>query len=136
MKILGIEHIGIAPPDFEGCIECFESVLGFRCLDRKTVPESGVEVALFDCGGTRIELLRPTAEESPIGGFIAAGGSPIHHLCFDVEGIEEWLGYLSDQGIELIDKKPRRGALGHRIAFLKPRPPCGFLIELSEKTSL
>jgi len=133
MKIEGVAHIGIAVSDLDGCIEKFEKLLGLRCRRRERSEANRVEVAIFDCGGTSLELVAPIGEDSPIQEFIARGGNSLHHICFKVEGIDEWLAFLDGQGVGLIDKKPRDGALGHRIAFLKPKSICNFLIELSEE---
>ncbi len=134
MKIEGVEHIGIAVSDLDECIEKFEKLLGLKCRQRERSEPNRVEVAVFDCGGTRLELVAPTDEDSPIQKFIAKGGNSLHHICFKVEGIDDWVTFLDGKGVELIDKTPRDGALGHRIAFVKPRSICNFLIELSEET--
>ncbi len=133
MKIEGVEHIGIAVANLDECIEKFEKLLGLKCGSRERSETNRVEVAIFDCGGTRLELVAPTDEDSPIQKFIAGGGNSLHHICFKVEGIDQWLTFLDGEGVGLIDKKPRDGALGHRIAFVKPKSICNFLIELSEE---
>jgi methylmalonyl-CoA/ethylmalonyl-CoA epimerase len=133
MKIEGVEHIGIAVSDLDGCIEKFETILGLRCRQRKRVESNKVEVAIFDCGGTKIELVAPTGPDSPVHRFVSKGGNSLHHLCFKVEGIDQWLSFLEGKGVELIDKVPRQGALGDRIAFVSPGSICNFLIELAEE---
>jgi methylmalonyl-CoA epimerase len=133
MKIEGVEHIGIAVADLDRCIEKFEKLLGLKCSRRERSEPNRVEVAVFDCGATRLELVSPTDDTSPIQKFIDRGGNSLHHICFKVEGIDQWLTFLDGEGVELIDRRPRDGALGHRIAFLKPRSICNFLIELSEE---
>jgi methylmalonyl-CoA epimerase len=133
MRILGLEHIGIAVSDLDECIGRFENLLGLKCKARKRAEANKVEVAVFDCGGTEIELVMPTDAESPVHGFIAKGGSSLHHICFKVEGLQDWLDFLSAQGVGLIDKVPRRGAFGDAIAFVRPKSFCNFLIELSEE---
>lgn len=133
MKIEGVEHIGIAVADLDECIGKFENLLGLKCQARHRVESNLVEVALFDCGGTRIELVAPTDDASPIRRFVAKGGNSLHHICFKVEGIEAWLDFLHEQGVDLIDRTPRQGAGGRSIAFVKPKSICNFLIELSEE---
>ena len=134
MKIEGVEHIGIAVADLDECVRKFEDLLGLKCKSREKVESNRVEVAVFDCGGTEIELVAPTDEASPIHKFVSRGGNSLHHICFKVEGIEAWLSFLEDRGVGLIDRSPRQGAHGHRIAFVKPKSVCNFLIELSEET--
>jgi methylmalonyl-CoA/ethylmalonyl-CoA epimerase len=133
MKIEGVEHIGIAVENLEECIAKFEDLLGLKCQSRQRVESNRVEIAVFDCGGTKLELVAPTDESSPINKFVAKGGNALHHICFKVEGIDNWLDFLSEKGVDLIDRKPREGGHGHRIAFLKPRSLCNVLIELSEE---
>jgi methylmalonyl-CoA/ethylmalonyl-CoA epimerase len=133
MKIEGVEHIGIAVEDLDECISRFETLLGLKCGERKRVESNKVEVATFDCGGTTIELVAPTDETSPVQRFVSQGGNSLHHICFRVDDIDTWLDFLDGQGVGLIDRKPRTGAFGDRIAFVKPKSVCGFLIELAEE---
>lgn len=133
MKIQGVEHIGIAVRDLDGCIAKFEHLLGLKCKTRERVESNRVEIAVFDCGDTRLELVAPTDSTSPIQKFVDKGGNSLHHICFKVEGIEKWLAFFQEQGVGLIDKVPRDGAMGHRIAFVRPESICNFLIELSEE---
>lgn len=134
MKLLGVEHIGIAVSDLEGCITTFERAFGLKCEGRERIEASKVEVAFFKCGDTKIELVTPTDPASPIQGFLAKRGNGIHHICLDVEGIEAWLESLRQAGVDLIDKKPRQGATGRRVAFINPKSLFDILVELSEET--
>jgi methylmalonyl-CoA epimerase len=132
MKILGVEHIGIAVKELDECIEKFENALDLKCEGREAIEASGVEVAFFGCGSSKIELVTPAGTESPISSFLSKRGNAIHHICLRVEGIDEWLAFLKEKGIELIDTVPREGASGKRVAFISPRSMCNILIELSE----
>lgn len=133
MKIEGVEHIGIAVKDLDQCIERFETLLGLKCNRRKRVESNRVEVAVFECGGTTLELVAPTDETSPVYRFVSKGGNALHHICFKVDDIDGWLTFLDGQGADLIDRKPREGAFGDRIAFVGPKAVCNFLIELVEE---
>jgi len=133
VRILGVEHIGIAVDDLDACIARFESILGLECAGREKVEANKVEVAFFNCGGTKIELVAPTDPESPIQRFVSKGGNALHHICFKVEGIGDWLQFLTDRGVEVVDRVPRMGASGKRVAFIKPKSLCNVLIELSEE---
>jgi methylmalonyl-CoA/ethylmalonyl-CoA epimerase len=133
MKIEGVEHIGIAVKDLDECIERFETRLGLKCSRRERLESNKVEVAVFECGGTRLELVAPTDETSPVHRFVSKGGNSLHHICFKVDDIDGWLAFLDGQGADLIDRKPRRGAAGDRIAFVGPKAVCNFLIELAEE---
>jgi methylmalonyl-CoA/ethylmalonyl-CoA epimerase len=133
MRIEGVEHIGIAVGNLDECIERFENLLGLKCSRRKRVESNRVEVAVFECGDTTLELVAPTDEESPVHRFVSEGGNALHHICFKVDDIEAWLAFLDGQGAGLIDRKPREGAFGDRIAFVSPKAVCNFLIELAEE---
>jgi methylmalonyl-CoA/ethylmalonyl-CoA epimerase len=132
MKILGVEHIGIAVTGLEECIEKFENVLNLSCEGKEAIKASGVEVAFFRCGSSKLELVTPAETGSPISSFLSKRGNAIHHICLKVEGIDEWLAFLKQSGVDLIDTAPRQGASGKRVAFINPRSMCNILIELSE----
>ena len=132
MKIEGVEHIGIAVKDLDECIGRFENLLGLKCSQRRRVDANKVEVAVFDCGGTTLELVAPTDETSPVHRFVSKGGNALHHICFKVDDIDGWLTFLDQEGADLIDRKPRQGAFGDRIAFVGPKSVCNVLIELAE----
>jgi methylmalonyl-CoA/ethylmalonyl-CoA epimerase len=133
MKIEGVKHIGVAVKNLDECIERFEKILGLECRLRKRVEPGKVEVAVFDCGGTSIELVAPIGGDSPVAKFISRGGGSLHHICFQVDDIDAWLAFLNEQGADLVDERPREGAFGDRIAFVGPKSVCNFLIELAEE---
>ena len=132
MKPSHIEHIGIAVTNLKDAINFYEKVLGLTCYNIEEVRDQKVRTAFFMVGQTKIELLESTDPEGPIGKFIAKKGEGIHHIAFSVEKIEEQLIHVADQGITLIDCKPRKGAEGLDIAFLHPKSTSGVLIELCE----
>ncbi|MGD0340154.1 MAG: methylmalonyl-CoA epimerase [Bacteroidales bacterium] len=132
MKPSHIEHIGIAVSNLESAIRFYEKIFGFKCYNIEEVPDQKVKTAFFKVGGTKIELLESTNSESPIGKFIADRGEGIHHIAFAVNNIEKQLKHAEDNGVRLIDNKPRRGAEGLDIAFLNPKSTSGVLIEICE----
>jgi methylmalonyl-CoA/ethylmalonyl-CoA epimerase len=136
MKPSHIEHIGIAVKNLESAIIFYEKVLGLSCYSIEEVPEQKVRTAFFMVGQTKIELLETTDPDGSIGKFIDKRGEGIHHIAFSVENLEEQLTRVSEMGITLIDKKPRKGAEGLDIAFLHPRSSSGVLIELCEKKDI
>ena len=133
MKIEGIEHIGIVVGDLDACIKTFEEVFGAKCKTREKVEANKVEVAVFDFGNTKIELVTPTDPASPVSRFLASRGNGIHHICLRVKDIDGWLDALGKRGVDLIDKVPRRGASGRSVAFVSPKSVCNILVELSER---
>ncbi len=132
MKIKHIEHIGIAVKSLESAIAFYESTLGLKCYAIEEVPDQKVRTAFFKVGQTKVELLESTDPEGPIGKFIEKKGEGVHHMAFATEGLQENLDELSQNGIRLIDRNPRKGAEGLNIAFLHPKDTLGVLTELCE----
>jgi len=132
MEITHIEHIGIAVKNLEESIRFYESVLGLKCYALEEVKDQKVKTAFFKVGQTKIELLESTDSEGAIGKFIEKKGEGIHHLAFAVKDIENALTDAEKKGVQLIDKKPRKGAEGLDIGFLHPKFTIGVLTELCE----
>lgn len=127
-----IEHIGIAVKSLDAVIPYYEKMLGTKCYSIEEVPEQKVRTAFFKIGQTKIELLESTDPEGPIGKYIEKRGEGIQHIAFAVEGLQDQLNTLAGDGIQLIDKQPRKGAEGLNIAFLHPKSTFGVLTELCE----
>lgn len=127
-----ISHIGIAVTDLEAGIAFYEK-LGLKLESIEEVPSQKVKVAFFPCGDTRIELLAPTAEDSPIAKYIEKKGEGVQHIAFAVDDLPKELEKSEASGIQLIDKEPRPGAHGADIAFLHPKSTLGVLIELCKE---
>ena len=136
MKPTHIEHIGIAVTNLESSIHFYEKVFGLKCYNIEEVEEQKVRTAFFLVGDTKIELLESTDPEGPIGKFIAKRGEGIHHIAFAVENIRKQMKNAEDNGVELIDKIPRKGAEELDIAFLHPKSTSGVLIEICEDTNI
>lgn len=133
MKLSGIEHIGIAVSDLAKSVELYEKVFGLECYNIEEVEDQKVKTAFFMLGQTKIELIEPVGKDSPVARFIEKRGEGIHHIAFEVTDLEASLKHAGEQGIRLIDSKPRKGAEGLDIAFLHPGTTGGVLIELCEK---
>lgn len=133
MKVLRVDHIGIAVKDLEESLKFYTEVLGLECPGTEVVEEQKVKVAFLPCGDSELELLESTSEDGPIAKFIEKKGEGIQHIALRVDNIEEALAYLKEKGIRLIDEKPRYGAGGAKIAFLHPKATKGVLLELSER---
>ena len=129
----GIDHLGIAVTDLEEARRVFTRLLGFRVVEEEEVPDQKVRVLKLDAGGgAELELLESTDPEGPIGKYLEKRGPGIHHVTLRVADLEATLRELEQAGIELIDREPRTGAGGKRIAFLHPKSTAGVLIELCE----
>ncbi len=130
MNLSHIEHLGIAVKSLEESIPYYEEVLGLKCYSIEEVPSQKVKTAFFKIGQTKIELLEPTAEDSPIAKFIEKKGEGVHHVAFATDNLPEALAKAEAKGVQLIDKAPRPGAEGLEIAFLHPKSTKGVLTEL------
>ena len=133
MKVLKIDHLGIAVNSIEEAKKLFQDTLGLNFEGTETVEEQKVTTAFFPVGDSEVELLESTAPDGPIAKYLDKRGEGIQHIAFRVENIEEALAELKEKGIRLIDEKPRKGAGGAKIAFLHPKSTHGVLIEISER---
>ena len=131
-----IDHIGVAVADLDAAVELHERTYGMQVVHRETVTGQGVEAVLLDVGENHVELLRPLADDTPVGRFLAARGPGMHHVAYRVGDIEGALARLRDRGIRLIDERPRIGLRGSRVAFLHPSATGGVLTELVEPANL
>ena len=132
-KILGIEHVGMAVKNLDDLSNVFSDILGLECIGSEEVKDQKVITDIYDTGGGKLEFLTPTDPDSPIALFIDKKGEGIHHVALLVDRLQRALDYLKDEGIHLIDEKPRIGAEGLSIAFLHPKSTGGILVELCEK---
>jgi methylmalonyl-CoA/ethylmalonyl-CoA epimerase len=132
MKIVKVDHIGIAVNNAESGLKFFSQLLGLKLEGEETVAEQKVKTFFLPVGDTEVELLEATAPDSPVAKFLEKKGEGVHHIAFSVEDIDSALKELQDNGIGLIDTKPRIGAGNKRIAFIHPKFTSGVLVELSE----
>ncbi|MCX8043185.1 MAG: methylmalonyl-CoA epimerase [Desulfobacterota bacterium] len=133
MKILKIDHLGIAVSSIDERKNFWTEVLGLTMTGTETVAEQKVTTAFLPVGDSEIELLESTAPDGPIAKFIEKRGEGIQHIAFRVDDIEAALKELKAKGIPLIDEKPRNGAGGALIAFVHPKATGGILVELSQR---
>jgi methylmalonyl-CoA/ethylmalonyl-CoA epimerase len=127
-----VHHVAIAVRDLDEAIALHTGLYGGELLYREVVADQGVEEAMLPMGGTAIQLLAPLDADSPVGRFLDKRGEGLHHVAYAVADITVALEHLSQHGVELIDREPRRGGGGHSIAFVHPRGFSGTLIELVE----
>ncbi len=127
-----IEHLGIAVRSLANSNELIAKLLGVEAYKQESVQDESVTTSFFQLGETKLELLEAIGGEGAIGKFIEKRGEGIHHIAFDVTDIEGELSRLEDLGFELINRNPKPGADGKKIAFLHPRSTNGILIELCE----
>lgn len=132
MTAYKIDHIGIAVASIAEALPVYEA-LGLQERHREEVPAQKVITAFLPAGESRIELLEPTSEDSPVAKFLRKRGPGIHHVCFGVRDIEAAVADLEGRGFRLINSRPVAGADGKRIVFLHPDSGHGVLIELSQE---
>ncbi len=129
-----VDHIGIAVPDLDAAIALYASTAGTAVTLREKLEDRGVELAFLNTGGTKLELLMPLRDGTPIATFLAKRGPGLHHVCYQVNNIRQEMERLRQLGAKLIDTTPRPGASGTLIAFLEPQSFSGVLTELCEYT--
>ena len=133
MKILKIDHLGIAVDSIEEGKNFWSDVLGLAFEGAETVAEQKVTTAFFPVGESEVELLESTSPDGPVAKYIEKKGTGIQHIAFRVDDIEAALAELKEKGVRLIDEKPRMGAGGAKIVFLHPKATGGVLVELCER---
>jgi len=129
----GIDHLGIAVTDLAEARRVFEEVLGLPVVEEEEIAEQKVRAVKLSVGGSDLELLESTDPEGPIGKYVAKKGPGIHHVTLRVDDVAAALAELEARGVQLIDREPRTGAGGAKIAFLHPKSTGGILIELCER---
>ena len=128
-----LDHVSIAVKSIDDALPFFRDTLGF---DVKTISYNKLEklkIAFLSNGGSDVELMEPTEEESVVGRFIKKRGEGIHHICIAVKDIEKAMKELSVNGVRLVEEKPRVSTSGLKVAFIHPKSAHGILIELYEK---
>lgn len=129
-----IEHIGIATRALDDALGFWRDTLGLEVVHTEVVEEQKVRVAMLPAGEPRIELLEPTADDSPVAKFLEKRGAGIHHIAVRVDDIRAALARLKEGGARLIDETPRVGANNCLVAFVHPSSAGGVLLELVEHT--
>lgn len=127
-----VDHIAIAVNSADDALSVFDNLFGLKADNMELIPDQGVKAAIVRVGDTNIEFIEPTDPEGGVAKFIEKRGEGIHHICIEVDDIDEELRSLAARGVELIDKQARKGLAG-RIGFLHPRATKGVLIELVQK---
>ncbi len=130
MTVRGIHHLGVAVADLDEALETYRRLFGATLEHRSTVADQGVDALSLLVGGSRIELLAPTDEDSPVGRFLTSRGPGMHHVAYAVDDVESALTALAEQGVELIDQAPRTGLFGLEVAFVHPDAVHGVLTEV------
>ena len=128
-----IDHIGVATNGIDQVAKFYLEALGLVVSETEEVSEQKVRVAMLAIGESRIELLEPTAADSPISRFLEKRGPGLHHIAVQIDDIHAALADLKAKGARLIDEEPRAGAEGCLVAFVHPSSTGGVLLELVQK---
>jgi methylmalonyl-CoA/ethylmalonyl-CoA epimerase len=132
LKIRGVEHVAIAVDDIDAALAKYREVFGLAAAERELVESQKTETLRLPIGTSALELISPRGNES-LARFLEKRGPGIHHVALEVEGIEEALALLEKLGVPLVDRAPRIGAGGHKVAFVHPKATGGVLVELVDK---
>ena len=127
-----INHLGIATKDIDEALRFWSDALGLENVHTEIVEEQKVRVAMLPIGESRVELLEPTSDDSPISKYVAKRGPGLHHITLRVDDIRAALARLKERGVRLIDDEPRPGAHGSLVAFVHPASAHGVLVELKQ----
>ena len=133
MKILGIEHLGIAVNSIDKSAPFWKHILQIPHRSTEDVTDQGVVTDIYDTGKGKVELLESMGEDTPIGKFLNNRGPGIHHVCFEVKNINSAIKELKDNNINILSEKPTIGAEGYKVVFIHPKSTGGVLVELAEK---
>lgn len=126
------DHIAIAVKSIEQSSKVWKDLFGLPLKSIIEVKHQKVKVAVFKVGDTKIELVEPLSDDSPVARFLEKRGEGLHHICFEVKDIEETIRDLKNKGAKFIDETPKRGASAKKVVFLHPKAVHSVLIELCE----
>lgn len=131
LKIRKIDHVAIAVEDVDQALAKYREAFGLEAKEREVVASQKTEAVLLPIGESNLELISPKGNEG-LQKFLEKRGPGLHHVAIEVEGIEQAIAFLEGIGVPLIDKAPRKGARGHKVAFVHPKATGGVLVELVE----
>ena len=128
-----VHHVAIAVKNLDEALQLYDNLFGAKPSKIETIQQQGVKAALLPMTeGGEIELLEPIDPQSGVAKFLESRGEGIHHICFEVENIDQELCTLADKGAQLLDKQGRPGLAG-KVGFIHPKSTKGVLIELVQK---
>lgn len=131
-KVKRIDHIAVLVSDLDGPLSFWRDGLGLPLEGIQDVPAEAAQIAFLPAGGSEVELVKPTAEDSGLARYLEKRGPGMHHICLEVDDIEGMLAQLKAQGIQLINEEPKVNAQGRKYAFVHPKSTNGVMVELYE----
>ena len=130
MQAKGIHHLGVAVEDLDEAVDTYQRLFGAELENRDLVETQGVEAAAMRVGQSRVELVAPLGDDTPVGKFLVKRGPGMHHVAYEVTDLRRELVDLAEQGVQVIDEEPHRGLFGLEVAFIHPDSVHGVLAEL------
>jgi methylmalonyl-CoA/ethylmalonyl-CoA epimerase len=130
VSVLRMHHLGVAVDDLDEAVATYERLFGGTVERRDAVPDQGVEAAAVRLGESRVELVTPLGDETPVGRFLVKRGQGMHHVAYAVADLQAALSDLAERGAQLIDEEPHEGLFGLQVAFVHPDSVHGVLSEL------
>ena len=134
MKILGIEHIGIAVNSIDKDAPFWKHILNLPHRGTEAVENQGVTTDIYDTGRGKVELLEAMGSDTPLGKFLEKRGAGMHHVCFEVDNITNAIKELKEFNNQVLSNEPTMGAEGYKVVFIHPKSTGGILVELAEKS--
>jgi methylmalonyl-CoA/ethylmalonyl-CoA epimerase len=131
-KVIKIDHIAILTENLESALSFWRDNLGMELGGISDVPTEKSMVAFLPTGGSEIELVQPTTNDSGLARYLEKRGPGMHHVCLEVDDIDGMLARLKAQGVQLINEQPASGLNGRKYAFIHPKATGGVLVELYE----
>jgi methylmalonyl-CoA/ethylmalonyl-CoA epimerase len=130
VRVRGIHHVGVAVQDLDEAIDTYQRLFGASVERRGSLASQGVVAASLLVGSSRIELLAPDGEDTPVGRFLAKRGPGMHHVALEADDVAAAVHELSESGAQMVDEKPRPGLFGLEVAFVHPSSVHGVLTEV------
>ena len=128
-----VHHVAIIVKNLDEALQLYENLFGAKPAKIETIPQQGVKAALLPMAeGGEIELIEPINPESGVAKFLESRGEGVHHICLEVDDVDQELCLLAEKGVQLIDKQGRPGLAG-KVGFIHPKATKGVLIELAQK---
>ncbi len=131
-KVIRIDHVAILVGDMDGSLDFWRDALGMELTQIKDMPAEQAEIAFLPTGGSEVELVRPTTDDSGLARYLEKRGPGMHHICLEVDDIDGMLAQLKGKGIQLINEQARQGEDGRKYAFIHPKSAFGVMVELYE----
>jgi methylmalonyl-CoA/ethylmalonyl-CoA epimerase len=129
-RVKQINHVAVVVDDMEKALSFWRDALGMELQGLRDVPAERSQVAFLPLPGSEVELVQPTTDDSGIAKYLAKRGPGMHHICLEVDDIEEMMSQLRSRGVRLINEEPRMAADGKKYAFIHPESTSGVLVEL------